>query len=212
MKKYLKYLIIALAVLVIAALVWYIASHQKSVSNSNQAANQATKSTQAINNLPPVLVVDDSIMTAAERKKFKLGTDVKVEVLSRNASGTPMAYKLLTADDITAEIKDNAAIESNLKADDGLSLMSDEEKRNLRLDHLAAYEVVTRGDTGKITSYRFLYFDAPKDVKPEFMSEQEKASRGVPASMKIQILEKNNAGEPVVYKIIRKDSDVVAKY
>lgn len=44
---------------------------------------------------------------------------------------------------------------------------------------------------------------------PEFLSNEEKTALDVPTSLKIQAITRNQAGEIMVYKIIRDDSDIV---
>lgn len=51
---------------------------------------------------------------------------------------------------------------------------------------------------------------APNPVyEPEFMSETEKANLNLPADSKIQILKKDESGEATVYRIIRRDADII---
>lgn len=46
--------------------------------------------------------------------------------------------------------------------------------------------------------------------EPEFMSAEEKASLNLPADSKIQVLKTNAAGQAEVYRIIRRDADIVS--
>jgi hypothetical protein len=45
--------------------------------------------------------------------------------------------------------------------------------------------------------------------EPEFMSAEEKASLSLPADSKIQVLKTNATGQAEVYRVIRRDADIV---
>ncbi len=51
-----------------------------------------------------------------------------------------------------------------------------------------------------------------KEVALEFMTDAEKKTKGLPADMKVQVLERSADGKVTAYKIIRKDSDIMTKY
>jgi hypothetical protein len=44
---------------------------------------------------------------------------------------------------------------------------------------------------------------------PEFMNEAEKAKFNLPTDSKIQVLKRNAVGETEVYRVIRKDTDII---
>ncbi len=44
---------------------------------------------------------------------------------------------------------------------------------------------------------------------PEFMNTEEKSSLGLPADSKIQILKTDESGKTEVYRVIRKDADII---
>ena len=44
------------------------------------------------------------------------------------------------------------------------------------------------------------------------MTDAEKKTKGLPADMKVQVLERSADGKVTAYKIIRKDSDIMTKY
>jgi len=44
---------------------------------------------------------------------------------------------------------------------------------------------------------------------PEFLTDKEKVDFGMTTDLKIQAVSRNSSGEVMVYKIIRKDSDIV---
>jgi hypothetical protein len=44
---------------------------------------------------------------------------------------------------------------------------------------------------------------------PEFMSAEEKSSLNLPADSKIQVLKTDESGKTEVYRVIRKDADII---
>lgn len=44
---------------------------------------------------------------------------------------------------------------------------------------------------------------------PEFMNAEEKSSLGLPADSKIQVLKTDESGKTEVYRVIRKDADLI---
>lgn len=46
-------------------------------------------------------------------------------------------------------------------------------------------------------------------LEPVFMSTEEKASLYIPTETKVQVLNRDEKGEPITYKIINNDSEVV---
>ena len=48
-------------------------------------------------------------------------------------------------------------------------------------------------------------------LNPVFMSTEEKASLYIPAETKVQVLNRDEKGEPITYKIINNDSEVVTE-
>jgi len=51
-----------------------------------------------------------------------------------------------------------------------------------------------------------------KTIKVEYMKTAEKTKLGIPAELKVQVLDRNSEGTVLAYKIIRQDSDIVTKF
>ena len=90
--------------------------------------------------------------------------------------------------------------------------MSDEEKRELRLNHLGKYQVISRDEDGKITEFLIINEEEKKPIEKEVMTDEEKTSFGLSLDNKIQILRRNDAGKIISYRIMKSDSDFVNEY
>lgn len=51
-----------------------------------------------------------------------------------------------------------------------------------------------------------------KEIKVEFMTDAEKLAMKIPATLKIQVLERDKFGKVTAYKIIRQDSEIMTKF
>jgi hypothetical protein len=51
-----------------------------------------------------------------------------------------------------------------------------------------------------------------KPIQLEFMTDAEKATFGIPADIKVQVLGRDSEGKMMGYKIIHNDSDIMTKY
>jgi len=85
-----------------------------------------------------------------------------------------------------------------------------DEKINFGLYHLAIYSKVGEKDGKAIL--RFEGMAAPQPLKFDEMTDQEKTARGLATSTKVQVLLRNAKGEPVQYRVMQNDSDVVKNY
>lgn len=93
-----------------------------------------------------------------------------------------------------------------------LDLMSDEEKRELRLNHLGKYQVISRDEDGKITEFLIINEEEKKPIEKEVMTDEEKTSFGLSLDNKVQILERDDMGKIISYRIMKSDSDFVNEY
>jgi hypothetical protein len=84
------------------------------------------------------------------------------------------------------------------------------EKVDAGLYHLAIYSKVGEKDGKAIL--RFEGMAAPQPLKFEEMTDQEKTARGLATSTKVQVLLRNAKGDPVQYRVMQNDSDVVKNY
>ena len=85
-----------------------------------------------------------------------------------------------------------------------------DEKVNFGLYHLAIYNKVGEKDGQPIL--RFEGIAAPQPLKFDAMTDQEKKARGLATSTKVQVLIRNDKGEPIQYRMMKNDSDVVKNY
>jgi|GEM_PF-1627676 len=85
-----------------------------------------------------------------------------------------------------------------------------DEKINFGLYHLAIYNKVDEKDGKPIL--RFEGMAAPQPLKFDEMTDQEKTARGLATSTKVQVLLRNAKGDPVQYRVMQNDSDVVKNY
>jgi len=99
MKKTLKYSIFGLLALIIITLFLYVFLIQKKLaSNQETPINQDNSVIQN-----PIIYVasstaqayDPAVMTNEERVKLRVSPTLNVEVLRRNASGTPTDYRII---------------------------------------------------------------------------------------------------------------------
>jgi cell division protein FtsI/penicillin-binding protein 2 len=89
--------------------------------------------------------------------------------------------------------------------------MSNQEKEELGLEYRAKYEVMTRDEAGKVSSYRFIGIESTKPIVPEFMTDEERIKFGV-GNVRAQILERNSDGGIRSYRLIKNDSDIIMEY
>lgn len=206
MKKNLKYLIIVLIFLISVSAAFLLGQKSSSVKLSEKTIKGEVLEAEE---LPAIRVVDESLMTSAEKRKLNIDDSSQVLVMKRNNTGGPIFYRPLTPEELA---KVNDKINASEKTADGKVLMTEDEKDVLSLHHLGVYEVVSRNIIGNVASYRFIKMEEPKKINPEFMSDSEKSSRGFSLSTKIQVLKKNALGQALVYKIVKKDSDIITEY
>lgn len=98
MKKSLKYSIFALLVLIIIALILYVFLSKNKLVPGQEGAIADKPAEQN-----PVIYVasstaaayDPAVMTNEERVKLRVSPTLNVEVLRRNASGTPTDYRIV---------------------------------------------------------------------------------------------------------------------
>lgn len=96
MKKNLKYLIIGLLILLAAFVAYLFLSGKISSRQGNQTADKLKKARKApIVYVASSTLIDPSVMTAEEKNLLHVSPDLNVEVVERNASGTPTAYRIV---------------------------------------------------------------------------------------------------------------------
>lgn len=91
-------------------------------------------------------------------------------------------------------------------------MMTEAEKKALGLDMRANFEVISRNKDGQIASYRGTSTITAQPVALEWMTDAEKIWRRLATSTRVQVLERNSAGEITAFKIIKSDADIVSAY
>ena len=90
MKKTTKYLMLAFLFLVIIAALFYVF-----LSQQKKQEKVLDDSILYVSTSTPKEIVDPKIMTTEERKALKIIKTLNVEVIRRNASGTPTDYRII---------------------------------------------------------------------------------------------------------------------
>ena len=90
--------------------------------------------------------------------------------------------------------------------------MSEDDKRTLNLYNKGVYKVENRDSSGGIATYKMIGIEDEKPISIQFMTEDEKAEKGLSPDMRIQVLDRDKNGKIIAYRIIKSDSDVVTKY
>jgi len=93
-----------------------------------------------------------------------------------------------------------------------LDIINKDELNELNLYHLGIYEAVSRDEQGKVTSYKFLGLKKEEPIDLELMTDEEKITKGLAISNKIQVLERDSQGNVTVYHLINSDADIISKY
>ena len=95
MKKSLKYSIFALLILVIIALSLYVLLNQNELSPITPGSSTAPNNPIIYVSSSTAQAYDPAVMTNEERVKLRVSPKLNVEVLRRNASGTPTDYRII---------------------------------------------------------------------------------------------------------------------
>ncbi len=95
MKKNLKYLSLGLLVILAAFAAYLLLSGKISFKQGSQAdAKQAARKAPIVYVASSTLI-DPSVMTVEEKNLLHVSSDLNVEVVERNASGTPTVYRII---------------------------------------------------------------------------------------------------------------------
>lgn len=95
MKKTLKYLIIGLIVFSAAFIAYLFLSGKISFGQKDRAAAEKEANKAPIMYVASSTWIDPAVMTDAEKNLLHVSPDLNVEVVERNASGTPTVYRIV---------------------------------------------------------------------------------------------------------------------
>ena len=118
------------------------------------------------------------------------------------------AYFLVTRTNLISN-KNKVAAVTNTKP---IEIMTKDEMTASHVYHLGVYQVLTRDNTGKPTSYRFVGVKEPAKISKDLMTDEEKKTFNLASSTKVQVLERDKNGKIVNYRIMKSDSDVLSLY
>jgi len=90
-------------------------------------------------------------------------------------------------------------------------IMTREEMQKAGVYHRAIYEV-TRDKDGKITSAKLIGLTDPQPLKFDTMTAAEREAKGMPANVKIQVLERDSSGKILKYRVMKDDNDIMKMY
>ena len=81
--------------MIIITLVYFVVISKNKLRENPPLTNSDIPDKQVVSQIPAEVSPDLSIMTPVERKKFRIASSTKVEVLRRSATGTPTDYRII---------------------------------------------------------------------------------------------------------------------
>lgn len=91
-------------------------------------------------------------------------------------------------------------------------IMTEDEKFSLGLYHLGTFEVLSRNELGRPTSFKLISVEEPKAIGVDLMSDAEKAKKRISASTYVQVLKRDSSGRILEYRIMKDANDIMEKY
>jgi hypothetical protein len=96
--------------------------------------------------------------------------------------------------------------------DRNADILSEDEKESLNLYHLGVYKAISRDGNGKVMEYKLIKLKKEEPIAIEIMTDIEKQEIGLSPDIKIQVLQRSQKGEVLVYRLIKNESDILTKY